>query len=98
MITDFVPVASGKIPLPPIAPPDNPTWNDLVAIEPRLKPLAAYAATSRWSVSRYESLKRRVGRLVGWHSRNPRLSSSRCYEIAVWYLAGLLRSRRRFLR
>lgn len=98
MITNFTPEATAKIALPPISPPSDPTWADLVSIEPRLKPLAVYAAASRWSVPRYEGLKRRASRLVGWHSRNPRLASSRCYEVAVWHLAGLLRSRRRASR
>ncbi|QDT06890.1 hypothetical protein K227x_53130 [Rubripirellula lacrimiformis] len=70
-------------------------FEELAMIEPRLRNIAADASSSRWSVARYEGLKRRAARLVGWHAANPLLASSRCYEVVVWHLAGLLRSRRR---
>lgn len=98
MIADLPAEATDNFAVPQVASQTTPTWNDLVAIEPRLETLAVDAFSSRWSAKRYETIKRRVSNLVGWHARNPKLGSSRCYEVALWHLAGLLRARRRSRR
>lgn len=75
--------------------PSPPRWAYLASAEPRLRDIAAEARSRPWSIARYERAKRRISRLVGWHARDPRLASSAAYEVAVWHVAGLMRSRSR---
>lgn len=64
------------------------SWREIIAIEPRIAGIVTQAAAQRGSrIRRYESAKRRLLPLVGWHAARPALQTSEAYELAMIELA-----------
>lgn len=79
---------------PPIAPEpaEVPTWDEMVAIEPRL---AALADDVRTGLSMTQVMVQgRLQRLVGRYAEHPALRSSEVYAVVYKHLAGIARRRR----
>ncbi len=77
---------------PPLSEPAPvTTWAEIVAIDPEILDVIAYAKTIRepnWID--YSRLKASLSRLVGWGARDPRLASYQAYELAIDQLLEVL--------
>lgn len=68
------------------------TWQDIIAVEPRLAAIIGEAAAIRkpwWDD--YSRLKLRLSQLVGWEARDQRLRTHQAYDVAIDRLAEALR-------
>ena len=71
-----------------------PTWQYLVAIEPRLRSIERLARSIGSSWRDWERVKRALRPLVGWGAPRPELQSSECYDIAYRHLLRVWETRR----
>ena len=64
-------------------------WDEICAIEPRLKALGDLAKTLErdWQYENYETMKNRMYPLVGMEAQNPALSDSEAWEVAMENIA-----------
>ena len=68
----------------------EPIFLDLCRQEPRLRALFAEAGrrgartTRRFFWRDWERIKIKITRIVGWHAKNPAVSSSAAFEVAVY--------------
>lgn len=70
-----------------IPPPTIPTtWRAIIAAEPRIAQVVDSArprGRRRNRLLAYESAKRQLDRLVGWHARHPGLRTSDHWDVVI---------------
>ena len=69
-------------------------WGALCKLEPGLAVLERQARRTRFSWRAYETMKRRLARLVGWQARCPKLRNSEAYHVAHRRILRALESRK----
>jgi len=64
-------------------------WDEICAIEPRLKALGDLAKTLErdWQYKNYETMKNRMYPLVGMEAQNPALRGSEAWDVAMENIA-----------
>jgi len=68
-------------------------WSWLCTIEPRLLGVADWCASTAFSWHRYEEMKSRLWRLVGWFAEKDEISSSTAWNIAHHFCLDLLETK-----